>query len=554
MNKVWWKESVVYQVYPQSFYDTNDDGIGDIQGIIEKLDYLKDLGVDVIWVSPMLQSPLDDNGYDISDYRAINPMYGDLEDYKRLLSEAHQRGIKILLDLVVNHTSDEHPWFIESRKSKENEYRDYYVWREGKGDDVPNNWGSFFGGSTWQKDEATDMYYLHLFTKKQVDLNWENPKMRFEIYEMMKFWCDLGVDGFRMDVINFISKDQDFPDGKLMKDGMFGDLSEHSINGPRVHEFLQEMNQEVLSHYDVMTVGETAGVSVEDAKQYANAKGSELNMVFQFEHVKIGNGKLGKFTTDRFDFMEFKEVMTRWQVELHEKAWNSVYLGNHDQPRSLTRFGDDSKTYRQVSAKMLATFNLSLQGTPYIFQGEEIGMTNAYFDKIEYYKDVESLGYFKQYTSEGLISEAEMLKCLKLRSRDNARTPMHWSDKENAGFTTGTPWMRVIDNYDEINVASQLNDPNSVLNYYKEMIQVRKQNPTLIYGEFEPVDKLNTKVFSYFRKMENEVYFVACNFFDQKVEIEIPSCLNKEVLISNYGIQEVKETLVLQPYEAIIIK
>ena len=355
MVKNWWKESVVYEIYPRSFKDSNGDGIGDNQGIIEKLDYLKDLGVNVLWIGPIFQSPMDDNGYDISDYQDIHPDYGTVEDYDRLLEEAHKRDIKILVDLVVNHTSDEHKWFEESRKSVDNPYRDYYIWKPGKDGKEPNNWGSVFGGSAWEYDEATDMYYLHNFSKKQPDLNWENPKVREEIYEMMKWWCDRGIDGFRMDVISMISKDQRFLDG-VVKDGLFGDPGPYTFHGPRVHEFLQEMNREVLSKYDIMTVGETSGVTIEDAKLYAGADRNELNMVFQFEHVSIGDGDYGKWTTDRYDFMEFKQIMNDWQEKLDENTWNSLFLDNHDQPRCVSRFGNDSDEYCDISAKMLATW------------------------------------------------------------------------------------------------------------------------------------------------------------------------------------------------------
>ncbi len=554
MNKTWWKESVVYQIYPQSFYDTNNDGIGDIKGIIEKLDYLKELGVDVLWISPMLDSPLDDNGYDISDYRNINSIYGDLQDYKTLLNKAHEKGIKVLLDLVVNHSSDEHKWFIESKKSKDNPYRDYYIWKEPKDGKEPNNWGGIFGGSVWEYDENTGMYYMHLFSKKQVDLNWENEKLRKEIYDMMNYWCEMGVDGFRMDVISLISKDQSFKDGKVSSDGLYGDIGESCMNGPRVHEYLQEMNKEVLSKYDLMTVGETAGVTIQEAQKYANVDGSELNMVFQFEHIEIGNGKLGKFTTNRYDFSEFKKIISNWQINLEGKAWNSIYLGNHDQPRSLSRFGDDSEEYREVSAKMLATLNLSLQGTPYIFQGEEIGMTNAYFDDINDYKDIESLQFYHQYTSEGLISKEEMLECLKLRARDNSRTPFHWDDSENAGFTKGTPWMKMNKNFEKINVKKQYLDKNSILCYYKDMIKVRKSNEELVYGNFTPYLDKSDKIFSYIRKFDGNECLVVCNFTKENVDIEIPEEFLGKVLISNYNKNCYSEKYTLNPYEAFILK
>ncbi len=552
MTKTWWKESVVYQIYPQSFYDTNNDGIGDIKGIIEKLDYLKDLGVDVLWISPMLTSPLDDNGYDISDYRTINNIYGDLNDYKELLKKAHEKGIKVLLDLVVNHSSDEHNWFVESKKSKDNPYRDYYIWKDSKNGKEPNNWGGVFGGSAWELDEQTGMYYLHLFSKKQPDLNWENENLRKEIYDMMNYWCEMGVDGFRMDVISLISKNQNFPDGEIMKDGLYGNFFEHSTNGPRVHEFLQEMNRQVLSKYDIMTVGETSGVTIEEAKKYANSDNSELNMVFQFDHVSIGDGKLGKFTTDRYDFAEFKAVITKWQTQLKGKAWNSVYLGNHDQPRSLSRFGDDSKEYREVCAKMLATFNLSLCGTPYIYQGEELGMTNAYFDNIEDYKDIEALQFYNEYTQKGLISKEDMLECLKCRARDNSRTPLHWDDTENAGFTKGTPWHKVIPNYKEINAKEQISRDGSVLNYYKDMIKARKANKALVYGDFT-LCEMGENVFAYNRILDNDDLLVLCNFSKDETAVNIPTDYLQKIVISNYSTQIITENYTLKPYEALVL-
>ncbi len=555
MEKAWWKESVVYQIYPQSFCDSNGDGVGDIQGIISKLDYLKELGVNVLWISPMLDSPMDDNGYDISDYRKIFHKYGTMDDYEMLLEEAHKRKMKILLDLVVNHTSDEHPWFIESRKSKDNPYRDYYIWKDGRDGKEPNNWGSIFGGSAWEQDKETGMYYLHLFTKKQVDLNWENEKLRQEIYDMMKFWCEKGVDGFRMDVISMISKEQNFLDGELRGD-FYGDYSKSCVNGPKVHDYLKEMNKEVLAHYDVLTVGETAGVTIEEAKKYANVDNSELNMVFQFEHTAIGNGKLGKFHTNRFDFMDFKNILFKWQEELYGKAWNSLYLGNHDQPRSVSRFGNDSEEFREVSAKMLATCNQMLQGTPYIYQGEEIGMTNAYFENLSDYKDVESLQYYKQYTEQGLISEEEMLECLKLRSRDNARTPMHWNSNLNAGFTEGTPWIKVNPNYVSINVEEQEGKEDSILQYYKELLKLRQDHEVIVYGKTIPYMRDSKEILAFEREMQEDRLLVMCNFSQEEVTVEIPECfLDKSIcLITNYKAIDIKKSYIMKPYETFVLK
>ena len=556
MVKKWWKESIVYQIYPQSFKDSNGDGIGDIQGIIEKLDYLKELGVNVLWISPICQSPLDDNGYDISDYQAIHSRYGTLEDYDRLLEEAHSRGIKVLMDLVVNHTSDEHRWFEESRKSLDNPYRDYYIWKPGKDGTVPNNWGSIFGGSAWDYDETTDMYYLHCFSKKQPDLNWENPRVRQEVYDMMNWWCERGIDGFRMDVISMISKDQRFPDGEV-KDGLYGDPSPYYFHGPRVHEFLQEMNREVLSKYDIMTVGETSGVTVEDANLYAGADRDELSMVFQFEHVGIGDGPYGKWTTERYDFMEFKEVMNRWQEKLNDNAWNSLFLDNHDQPRCVSRFGNDSDEYREISAKMLATCIHMMKGTPYVYQGEELGMTNAYFDDLSKYRDIESLQFYEEYTKAGCIDPDTMMRALQLRGRDNARTPMHWNDQKNAGFSEGEPWIDVNPNYQYINAEKQMLDDNSVLTYYKKLIRLRKENEIVVYGKYKAYDRDNDKIFAYERELNGEKLFVVCNFTDQTVDYNMPEefpATTAECWISNINRKEFTEKMELQPYEAFVLR
>ena len=555
MTRTWWKESIVYQIYPQSFKDTNGDGIGDINGIIEKLDYLKDLGVNVLWISPICQSPLDDNGYDISDYQAILADYGTMEDYERLLDEAHKRDIKILMDLVVNHTSDEHKWFIESKKSKDNPYRDYYIWKPGKDGKEPNNWGSIFGGSAWEYDEASDMYYLHCFSKKQVDLNWENPAMRKDIYDMMNWWCQKGVDGFRMDVISMISKDQRFPDGEIR--GLYGDPAPYYFHGPRIHEFLQEMNREVLSKYDIMTVGETSGVTIEEAQKYAGADRHELSMVFQFEHIGIGDGEYGKWTTGRYDFMEFKEIMNRWQEELSDDTWNSLFLDNHDQPRAVSRFGNDSKEYREVSAKMLATCIHMMKGTPYVYQGEELGMTNAYFDDLSQYRDIESLQYYEEYTRKGVYTPEVMMECLKLRGRDNARTPMQWDTGKNAGFTKGTPWIEVNPNYTEINAENQMNDPESVRSYFKKLIQLRKDHDIIVYGAYRGIDRDNEKVMAYERVLDSEKLLVVCNFFDTEAEFTVPEDFHlekAECWITNTGREEFSKKITLKPYEAFVLK
>ena len=553
MEKKWWKESVVYQIYPKSFNDSNGDGVGDIRGIIQKLDYLKELGVNVLWISPMLESPQDDNGYDISDYRRIYKEYGTMEDYEELLSEAHKRDIRILMDLVVNHTSDEHNWFIESRKSKDNPYRDYYIWKDPVNGKEPNNWGGVFGGSAWEYDAQTQMYYLHLFSKKQPDLNWENEKVRQEVYDMMTFWCEKGIDGFRMDVISMISKDQAFPDGE-MNNSLYGDFGPYCVHGPRVHEFLQEMNREVLSRYDIMTVGETSGVTIEEAQKYAGEAGKELNMVFQFEHVDNGSGDYGKWTTEKYDFKEFKRIMIKWQEELQGKAWNSLFLGNHDQPRSVSRFGNDNPAYRETSAKMLATCLHMMQGTPYVYQGEELGMTNVYFDKLEDYRDIESINFFTELTEAGLMTPEYMMKCLMLRSRDNARTPMQWDDSEQAGFTDGESWIKVNPNYKEINAAQQLEDPNSIFYYYQKLIRLRKEKDIIVYGGFEPLYRDDEQIFAYIRRQEQEKLLTVCNFSDKNAEMEIPEEFKgAECLITNLDRTVFEGKIVLKPYEAFVL-
>ena len=553
MEKKWWKESVVYQIYPKSFKDSNGDGVGDIRRIIQKLDYLKELGVNVLWISPMLESPQDDNGYDISDYRRIYKEYGTMEDYEELLSEAHKRDIKILMDLVVNHTSDEHNWFVESRKSKDNPYRDYYIWKDPVNGKEPNNWGGAFGGSAWEYDPQTQMYYLHLFSKKQPDLNWENEKVRQEVYDMMTFWCEKGIDGFRMDVISMISKDQTFPDGE-MNNSLYGDFGPYCVHGPRVHEFLQEMNREVLSRYDIMTVGETSGVTIEEAQKYAGEAGKELNMVFQFEHVDNGSGDYGKWTTEKYDFKEFKRIMIKWQEELQGKAWNSLFLGNHDQPRSVSRFGNDNPAYRETSAKMLATCLHMMQGTPYVYQGEELGMTNVYFDKLEDYRDIESINFFTELTEAGLMTPEYMMKCLMLRSRDNARTPMQWDDSAQAGFTDGESWIKVNPNYKEINAAQQLEDPNSIFHYYQKLIRLRKEKDIIVYGEFEPIYRDDEQIFAYIRRQKQEKLLTVCNFSEKNAEMEIPEEFKgAECLITNLDRTVFEGRIVLKPYEAFVL-
>ncbi|MBD5505940.1 MAG: alpha-glucosidase [Lachnospiraceae bacterium] len=553
MNRTWWKEAVVYQIYPRSFMDSNGDGIGDLQGIISRLDYLKYLGIDVIWMSPVYKSPNDDNGYDISDYRAIMDEFGTMDDFDELLAKAHERGIRIVMDLVVNHTSDEHKWFMESRKSKDNEYRDYYIWREGKDAQTPpNNWGSCFGGPAWQYDEATDMYYLHLFSKKQPDLNWDNPKVRQEVFDMMTWWCDKGIDGFRMDVISMISKTKEMPDGETS--GLYGDFGPYCVHGPNVHKYLQEMNEKVLSKYDIMTVGETAGVTTELAKQYAGENTHELDMVFQFEHVE-GDGKYGKWTDEKLPLTTLKKTLSRWQIDLYGQAWNSLFWDNHDQPRAVSRFGDDRPQYRKVSAKMLATCLHMLQGTPYIYQGEELGMTNYPFTSPEDFRDIESINAYKEWCADGSLSHEVFWPCITFKSRDNARTPVQWDDSAQAGFTTGIPWIAVNPNYKEINAKAQTADPDSVFHYYKKLIALRKENPVMVYGRYELLLPDSEELFVYTRTVEQEKLLVVCSFCDHETDFTIPDeFVGMPCLISNRENRYDQPNVTLKPYEAFVLR
>lgn len=555
MEKKWWQNSVVYQIYPRSFCDSNGDGIGDINGIRSKLWYLKELGIDVIWLSPVYQSPNDDMGYDISDYRAIMKEFGTMEDYDCMLGEAHALGIKIMMDLVVNHTSDEHALFVESRKSKDNPYRDFYIWRDGKNGKEPNNWGSCFGGSAWQYDEETDQYYLHLFSKKQPDLNWENEKVRKWVFDMMTWWCDKGIDGFRMDVISLISKTPGMPDGAVGKSG-YGEFGPYCANGPRVHEFLQDMNRDVLSKYNLITVGECAGVTVEEAQKYASLSGNELNMVFQFEHMDLDGGETFKWNHRKMKLSELKAVMSKWQTELHGKAWNSLYWCNHDQPRIVSRLGDNRPEYREISAKMLGTCLHMLQGTPYIYQGEELGMTNYPFTSLEEFRDIESINAYHELTEKGIFSPEKMLEYIGYKGRDNARTPMQWDDNAQAGFTSGTPWIAVNPNYTEINAKDQLAREDSVFHYYQKLIALRRQYDIIVYGDYELLLPDSEEIYSYIRTCGDQRLLVICSFTEQNVTYELPEKLkgrSGQILISNYDRSEAQDTMVLAPYECMAV-
>ncbi|PWW19457.1 oligo-1,6-glucosidase [Cytobacillus oceanisediminis] len=554
MKKQWWKESVVYQIYPRSFMDSNGDGIGDLKGIISRLDYLKELGIDVVWLSPVYKSPNDDNGYDISDYQGIMSEFGTMEDWEELLDQMHKRGIKLIMDLVVNHSSDEHIWFAEARKSKDNPYRDYYIWREGKNGKEPNNWGSNFGGSAWELDENTGEYYLHLFSKKQPDLNWENPKLRNEIYDMMTWWLEKGIDGFRMDVINFISKVDGLPDDEPKPGKKYASGSMYYRNGPRIHEYLKEMNEKALSNYDVMAVGEMPGVTPEWARQYTGEDRNELNMVFQFEHVSLDNGPNGKWDLKPLALRDLKNNLTKWQNELDEIGWNSLYFNNHDQPRSVSRFGNDSK-YREKSAKMLATLLHMMKGTPYIYQGEEIGMTNVRFESINEYKDIETLNFYKEALNDGW-TEQEALESIYAKGRDNARTPMQWDSSEHGGFTEGTPWIKVNPNYKNINAAQALKDPDSVFHYYRKLIELRKQHEIIVYGKYNLVLEDLPEVYAYTRSLVDQTLLVLCNFYDGTPEIEVPADIqgsSPKVLIGNYKDLQRSGTIKLRPYEAQVL-
>lgn len=550
----WWKKSVVYQVYPKSFRDSDGDGFGDLNGLTEKLPYLKKLGIDVIWLNPIYQSPQVDNGYDISDYRKIEPTLGTMEDFDRLLLEAHKTGIKIILDLVVNHTSDKHFWFEEAKKSKENPYHDYYIWK----DEVPNNWGSSFGGSTWEYIETVDQYYLHLFAKGQPDLNWENPNVRREVYDILKFWLDKGIDGFRMDVITLISKDPAYPDGPVIQNKAYGSYYAGCASGPKVHEYLQEMNREVLSKYDIMTVGEAPHTSAEEAVPYTAADRGELNMVFHFDHMHLDYDENGKYAKTRVNLVDLKQVMTKWQEKMQEcGGWNSLYWSNHDQARAVTRFGNETPKYRVLSAKMLGTVLHMMQGTPYIFEGEELGMTNAFFDKIEDYRDIEALDIFKDFTERKGFSEADTLELLRLKSRDNARTPMQWDDSEKAGFTEGTPWISVNPNHREINAKACLEDENSVFYYYQKLIKLRHEMPIITDGVYELLDADNEQVYTYLRRGKNETLVVLANFTEETIMYRLgDEWKEKEgrLLLSNY--ETAPETfsgeITLEPYGAYV--
>ena len=554
MNEKWWKNAVVYQIYPRSFKDSNGDGIGDLEGIYEKLDYLAELGIDVIWMSPVYKSPNDDNGYDISDYQDIMDDFGTMDDFDRVLKKAHSLNIKIMMDLVVNHTSDEHKWFIESKKSKDNPYHDYYMWADpDKNGNPPNRWESCFSGSAWEYVESVGQFYLHSFSRKQPDLNWDNPKVRDEVFKMMTWWCDKGIDGFRMDVISMISKYPGLPDGPENGNGYTGNTS---CDGPNIHKYLREMNEKVLSKYRLITVGECPGVNAEQAKKYANIDGSELDMIFQFEHVSGSALKPchhGKWDGEAMTMPELRANFTKWQKDLEGCAWNSLFLSNHDQPRCVSRFGNDSEQYRELSAKMLATMTHFQKGTPYVYQGEELGMTNAYMENIADYRDIESLNAYKELTKKENIPAETVMGYIKAVGRDNARTPMQWDASENGGFTSGTPWLQVNKNYKTINAAAQVNDPDSVFAYYKKLIALRHTNEVMVDGVYDVLIPDHPQIYAYTRTLGDKQLLVLCN--DSDTNVAIPAELQEKIhAANNILIQNYKDTdeSTLRPYEAVV--
>lgn len=542
MQKQWWHDSVVYQIYPRSFYDSNSDGIGDLKGVISKLDYLKLLGIDVIWLSPVYQSPMDDNGYDISDYCAIAQEFGTMEDMQELLDQANARDIKVVMDLVVNHTSDEHPWFLEAQKSKDNPYRDYYIWKDEppkKGD--INYFESVFGGPAWEFDANTGQYFFHLFSKRQPDLNWENPKVAEEVHKMMNWWIDKGIGGFRLDVIDLI--------GKQIDKGISG-------NGPRLHPLLQQMNKQTFGDKALLTVGETWDATPEIAKLYSDPKRDELSMVFQFEHITLTWEHGDKWNPKALDLSALKRVLTKWQVELGNEGWNSLFWNNHDLPRIVSKFGDD-KNYRVESAKMLATSLHMLKGTPYIYQGEEIGMTNVAFDTLDKYRDIETLNFYKVKTESG-VSHEHMLAAIHENSRDNARTPMQWTSEDNAGFTQGTPWIDLNPNYNQINVADALNDTDSVFYHYQALIKLRKQYPVIVYGEFVPLFEDHPSLFAYVRQDKDHQLLIVSNFGGEECVVELPQQYCEKTattLLTNYTPRaSIGGSLTLYPYESFVVE
>ncbi|MFD2657456.1 glycoside hydrolase family 13 protein [Gracilibacillus thailandensis] len=547
MNRKWWKEAVAYQIYPRSFMDSNGDGVGDLQGVIAKLDYLKDLGIDVIWISPIYESPNDDNGYDISDYQKIMDDFGTMEDFDLLLEEVHSRNMKLIMDLVINHTSDEHEWFIESRSSKDNPYRDYYIWHPGKDGKEPNNWESIFGGSAWEYDEKTKEYYMHVFSTKQPDLNWENPDVRQDLYDMVNWWLDKGIDGFRVDAISHIKKVPGFPDLPNPGNKKYVPSFDGHMNRPGIDKFLKEFAKETIHHYDIMTVGEANGVTIEDADQWVGEEKGYFDMIFQFEHLGLWNMS----AEGNLDIHTLKQTLTKWQKGLEGVGWNALFLENHDQPRSVSTWGNDDN-YRERSAKCLATMFFFMHGTPFIYQGQEIGMTNVRFNSIDDYNDVAIKNMYDNEIVEGKSHE-EIMKKIWKSGRDNSRTPMQWNHEINAGFSSGTPWLKVNPNYKEINVAAQQGNPGSILQYYKRMIATRKRYDVLVYGSYELELANHDKVYAYTRKLNEHGAFIITNLFDSEAEVSIPTHVlenTPELVLTNVEGKQLSAKMVLDPYEA----
>jgi alpha-glucosidase len=548
VKKAWWKEGVAYQIYPRSFMDSNGDGIGDLRGIIEKLDYLKDLGIDIIWICPIYKSPNADNGYDISDYHAIMEEFGTMEDFDLLLEEIHRRGMKVILDLVINHTSDEHPWFIESRSSRDNPKRDWYIWRDGKNGKEPNNWASIFGGSAWEYDPKTDQYYLHIFDVKQPDLNWENEEVRQALYKMINWWLDKGIDGFRVDAISHIKKKPGLPDLPNPKGLDYVPSFAGHMNQEGIMDYLRELKMQTFAHYDIMTVGEANGVTVEDAEEWVGEENGIFNMIFQFEHL----GLWQKGTNGGVDVRQLKRTLTKWQKGLENRGWNALFLENHDQPRSVSTWGND-KEYLTESAKALGAMYFLMQGTPFIYQGQEIGMTNVQFPNIEDYNDV-AIKRMYQIEREKGRSHEEIMKVIWKTGRDNSRTPMQWSDAPNAGFTTGTPWMKVNENYKTINVEAQLRDPNSVLQFYKKMIRLRKENEVFIYGTYDLILEKHPTIYAYTRTLGNEKAVIIVNLSDKPAMYRYDGIRlsSENLVLQNYDVKPHKNAtrFKLKPYEA----
>lgn len=563
-ERKWWKEGVGYQIYPKSFCDSNGDGIGDLKGIISKLDYLAYLGINIIWLCPVYQSPMDDNGYDVSDYYQIAQEFGTIEEFKELLEEAKKRDIKIVMDLVLNHTSDEHPWFVEARKSVDSPYRDYYIWQKGKVDEwgnetEPTNWASFFTPSCWEKDEVTNEYYMHIFSRKMPDLNWSNDKMRESLYEMVTWWLDLGIDGFRVDAVAHLDRDFTFSDSTIYSHGKYKEDWSKFSNLPRVHTYLKELNEKVLSKYDIFTVGEVGGgAGVEDALKYAATQSQELDMVFTFDHCWLNKGfdSLDEKWSNRTNLIELKQVFKKWQSGLYEKAWNPLYWLNHDHPRVMSQYGEPVH-YHKESGKMLATTLLMMWGTPFIYNGEEIGMINANYDQLEDYRDVSTLEKIQRLKEENYPDEL-IKRYINVTSRDNARTPMQWNDEENAGFTTGTPWIKVNQNYQYINVKNQVEDPDSILQHYRQLIELRRfssYKDVIVYGDYTLLNEHHPNVYAYLRTYENKKLLVVSNFFEQPAIICLTKWTAKKILLSNYKDSSTQlGCLSLRPYESIVFE